>query len=131
MYEKFRGNLKWYKDLEAQKFSWKPSNKIDLSNKDILQKMDIYNFEIKTYNSINKMTINDLPKKVPIIILWSPYFDSPTEISKEKTDIINKMNEELHHPQYSNIANFYINAPHQMERVIPITLSNFIINTLI
>ena len=32
MYEKFRGNLKWYKDLEAQKFSWKPSNKIDLSN---------------------------------------------------------------------------------------------------
>ena len=79
----------------------------------------------------NKMTINDLPKKVPIIILWSPYFDSPTEISKEKTDIINKMNEELHQPQYSNIANFYINAPHQMERVIPITLSNFIINTLI
>lgn len=131
MYEKFRGNLKWYKDLEAKKFSWKPSNKIDLSNKDILQKMDTYNFEIKTYNFINKMTINDFPKKIPIIILWSPYFDSPTEISKEKIDIINKMNEELHHPKYSNIANFYINAPHQMERVIPITLSNFIINTLI
>ena len=56
--------------------------------------MDTYNFEIKTYNFINKMTINDFPKKIPIIILWSPYFDSPTEISKEKTDIINKMNEE-------------------------------------
>ena len=93
--------------------------------------MDTYNFEIKTYNFINKFTINDFPKKVQIIILWSPYFDSPTEISKEKIDIINKMNEELHHPKYSNIANFYINAPHQMERVIPITLSNFIINTLI
>ena len=93
--------------------------------------MDTYNFEIKTYNFINKMTINDFPKKIPIIILWSSYFDSPTEISKEKINIINKMNEELHHPQYSNIANFYINAPHQMERVIPITLSNFIINTLI
>ena len=130
MYEKFRGNLKWYKDLEEKKFSWKPTNKIDLSNKDILQKMDTYN-EIKTYNFINKMTINDFPKKVPIIILWSPYYGSPTKISKEKTDIINKMNKELHQPQYSNIANFYINAPHQMERVIPITLSNFIINSLI
>ena len=130
MYEKFRGNLKWYKDLEEKKFSWKPTNKIDLSNKDILQKMDTYN-EIKTYNFINKMTINDFPKKVPIIILWSPYYDYPTKISKEKTDIINKMNKELHQPQYSNIANFYINAPHQMERVIPITLSNFIINSLI
>ena len=129
MYEKFRGNLKWYKDLEAKKFSWKPINKIDLSDKDILQKMDTYNFEIKTYNFINKMTINDFPKKIPIIILWSPYFDSPTKISKEKTDIINKMNEELH--QYNNITTFYMNAPHQMERVIPITLSNFIINTLI
>ena len=42
--------------------------------------------------------------------------------------IINKMNKELH--QYSNIKYFYINAPHQIERVIPITLSNLIINTL-
>ena len=35
-------------------------------------------------------------------------------------DIINKMIKELH--QYSNISCFYMNAPHQMERVIPITL---------
>ena len=36
MYEKFRGNLKWYKDLEAKKFSWKPSNKIIYYKKWIL-----------------------------------------------------------------------------------------------
>lgn len=93
--------------------------------------MDTYNFEIKTYNFINKMTINDFPKKVPIIILWSPYYDDPTKISKEKTNIIDKMNEKLHQLQYSNIAKIYINAPHQIERVIPVTLSNFIINSLI
>ena len=55
----------------------------------MLINIDTYNFEIKTYNFINKMTINDFPKKVSIIILWSPYYDSPTKISKEKTEIIN------------------------------------------
>ena len=38
------------------------------------------------------------------------------------------MNKEL--DKYKNITYLFMNAPHQMERVIPITLSNFI-NTLI
>jgi hypothetical protein len=39
------------------------------------------------------------------------------------------MNKKL--DKYKNIKYLFINAPHQMERVIPITLSNFIINTII
>jgi hypothetical protein len=129
MYEKFRGNLKWCKNLEKKKFSWKPNKNINLLDKDELKKIDVYNFEIKTYNFINKFTINDFPKNIPIVILWSPYFDSSTKISTEKVNIINKMNKKL--DKYKNITYLFMNAPHQMERVIPITLSNFIINTII
>jgi hypothetical protein len=137
MFEKFRGNIKWYENLRKKQFSWNKNNTKMISNildkdildKDILEKIDIYNFEIKTYNIILKLKINDLPKNIPIIILWSQYFDSPTKISKEKVYIIKQMNKEI--DKYNNIQYFFINAPHQMERVIPISLSNFITNTLI
>ena len=127
MFEKFRGNLKWYKNIINKNFSWNPKNKINLTDKKILEQIDIYNYEIKTYNIIHKIT--NLPKNIPIIILWSPYFDSPSKTSKEKINIINQLNKEL--DKYKNITYLFMNAPHQMERVIPITLSNFIINTLI
>lgn len=124
-FEKFRKNFKWLNDVRKKKFSWNKNNNIDISNIDELKNIDIYNFEIKTYNIIDRLTIDDFPKKIPIIILWSPFYDSPTKISKEKMTIINKMNKEL--DKHNNIIYMYLNAPHQMERVIPITLSKFII----
>ncbi len=129
MFEKMRGNDKWYKNLIKQQFNWTPTNKIDISNKDTLTNIDVYNFEIKTYNIINKLTINDFPNKVPILILWSAYFYSPTKISKTKVNIINQMNKEL--IKYENITTLFLNAPHQIERVLPILLSSLIINTLV
>ena len=129
MFEKFRKNYKWLNDVRKQKFSWNKNNKIDITNEDELKNIDVYNFEIKTHNIIDKITMSDFPKKIPIVILWSPYFDSPTKISKEKTEIINKMNKEL--DNHNNIIYMYVKAPHQMEKVLPITLSNFIINTIL
>jgi hypothetical protein len=129
MFEKFRGNLEWYKNVINKKFSWNQKNKKDFLDKKTLEQIDIYNFEIKTHNIINKLKIDDFPKNIEIIILWSPYYDSPTKISKEKLNIINQMNKKL--DNYKNITYLFMNAPHQMERVIPITLSNFIINTII
>ena len=128
MYEKFRGNLKWLMDVKEKKFSWNKNNKIDLSNKDMLKNIDTYNFEIKTYKIINSLEINDLSKTILMIFLWSAYFDLPTKKSKEKVNIINQMNNEL--DKYSNIKYLFLNAPHQMERTIPIYLSNLIINEL-
>ena len=124
-FEKFRKNFKWLNDVREKKFSWNKNNNIDISNIDELKNIDVYNFEIKTYNIIDRLTIDDFPKNIPIIILWSPFYDSPTKISKEKMTIINKMNKEL--DKHNNIIYMYLNAPHQMERVIPITLSKFII----
>ena len=47
-----------------------------------------------------------------------------TKKSKEKIEIINGMNKEL--DNFTNVVYSYVNAPHQMERVLPITLSNII-----
>ncbi len=129
MFEKFRGNLEWYKNVIEKKFSWNSNNKINLKDKKMLEQIDIYNFEIKTHNIINKLKIDDFPKNIPIIILWSPYYDTATKISKDKVNIIKKMNKKLN--EHGNITCLFMNAPHQIERVIPITLSNFIINTTI
>jgi hypothetical protein len=133
LYEEFRGNTKWDQDVKNKLFSWK-MNSNDINNfstldKETLGKIDIYNFEIKTHNIVQKLKINDFSKKIPIVILWSPYYDSPTNVSKKKKNIIEQMNKQL--DKFSNINYFFVNAPHQIERVIPITLSNFIINTLV
>jgi len=65
-----------------------------------------------------------LLKKIDIKLLYTA-----TKISKNKVNIIKKMNEKLN--EHENITCLFINAPYQIERVIPITLSNFIINTII
>jgi len=129
MFEKFRGNIEWYKNVIEKKFSWNSNNKINLKDKKMLEQIDVYNFEIKTHNIINKLKIDDFPKNIPIIILWSPYYDTATKISKDKVNIIKNMNKKLN--EHENITCLFMNAPHQIERVIPITLSKFIINTTI
>ena len=122
MFEIFRKNDKWLNNIRNKQFSW--NKKYSQDNK-TLQNIDTYNFEIKTYNIIDKLTMDDLPKTVPLIFLWSPYLDSPTKKSKEKMEIINGMNKEL--DNFTNVVYSYVEAPHQMERVLPITLSNIII----
>lgn len=90
-WEELRGNSKWYMDMQAGKFSWEPTPEIDLStNEETLKKIDVYNFEIKTVNFINKLTIADFPKQIPMVFFWSPYFDSPTATSREKVRILKK-----------------------------------------
>lgn len=131
-FEKFRGNIDWLNNLiNKKKFSVKNTKLKDINeiDKELLEKIDNYNFEVKTLNIIAKLKVSDFPKNIPIIILWSPYFDSATKISKEKVAIIDEMNKKL--DNYNNIIYMYLNAPHQMERVIPITLSKFIINSII
>jgi len=131
-FEKFRGNIDWLNNLiNKKKFSVNNTKLKDINeiDRELLEKIDIYNFEVKTLNIIAKLKVSDFPKNIPIIILWSPYFDSATKISKEKVAIIDEMNKKL--DNYNNITYMYLNAPHQMERVIPITLSKFIITSII
>ena len=130
-FEKFRGGkddpnqgLGFMKRLSEKKFSW--DGKYKSMKKNTLIKIDLYNFEIKTYNIILKLNINDFPKEIPIVIFWSPYFDSPTKKSTEKIKIIKTMNTKLS----NNIKTLFVDAPHQMERVIPITLSKYIIKNI-
>jgi hypothetical protein len=136
MFEKFRNNDKWMNDVRNKQFTWDPlkgnllkGNVLkETQEQETLEKIDIYNFEIKTYNIINKLTMADLPTKIPVIIIWSPYFESPNKKSKEKTKILDTMSKEL--DNFTNIKYLYMDAPHQIERVLPITLSNFIISNL-
>jgi hypothetical protein len=140
-YEEFRGGkndpnqgLGFYKRLMDKKFSWdyKQYDSLDINNisRKELEKIDLYNFEIKTYKVIMKLKISDFSKNIPMFILWSPYYISPTTKCKEKINIIEKFCKKLN--RYKNIETMFMNAPHQMEVVIPITLSNYIIkNTFV
>ena len=127
-FEEFRGGkndpnqgLGFYKRLTDKKFSWN-HKKYDKINKDELEKIDLYNFEIKSYNIIMKIKIKDFSNKIPMVIFWSPYFDSHIKC-KEKINIIKRFNKKLN----KNIKTMFMDGPHQMERVLPITLSNYII----
>lgn len=121
-FEKYRGNYNWYKKLFNNDLSW---NGKEMSE-NFLEQIDIYNFEIKTLNIILRLKITDFSKKIPIFILWSPYFDDPEKKDKTKIKIQNKFNEKLQ-SQYDNIHILYVDAPHQMERTRPLSLSKFII----
>lgn len=129
MYEKFRGGvndpnqgLGFYKRLSKKKFSWNKK----FINKNEFEKIDLYNFEIKTYNIIMKLKIIDFPKTIPMVIFWSPYYDNPLKKSKVKINIIKQMNIKLN----NNIQTYFLNAPHQIERVLPITLLSLIVKNL-
>lgn len=124
-FEKFRKNNKLLNNVREKKFSWKKTNKMELLNEEELMKVDAYNFEIKTCNIIGKLRYDNLP----ITIIWSPYFDSATKKCLIKIKIINQINKEL--KKFNNINYFIVNAPHQVERVLPITLFNIISNTII
>ena len=69
----------------------------------------------------------DFPKQIPMVFFWSPYFDSPTTTSREKVRILKKMSIELMRI-YPNATCFFVDAPHQMERVLPLSLSALIIS---
>ena len=124
-FEKYRGNDKWYENLNKNILSWN-GDFGDMGN-DVLQKIDVYNFEIKTINVLMKLNLKSLQLNVPMTIFWSPYLDSQ-KINKKKVKIINKMNKKL--KKNICINTIFMDAPHQMERVIPITLSQFIIDTV-
>jgi hypothetical protein len=138
-FEEFRGGkndmnqgLGFYKRLSKKQFSWNYIKYDNLNNitREELEKIDLYNFEIKTYNVIMKLKISDFSKSINMFILWSPYYISPTKKCKEKINILKKFSKKLN--KYKNIKTEFIDAPHQMEVVIPKTLSNYIItNTLI
>jgi hypothetical protein len=91
-YEKYRGNTNWYNDILRNK----------LSNKTTQEKIDVYNFEIKTLNIILKLKLTDIPKDIPIHMLWSPYYDNPTQKDKTKIKIIKAMISKLRN--YKNIT---------------------------
>jgi hypothetical protein len=122
-FEKYRGNIKWYDNLFKNKLSWNRQKEIQ---KEDLIYIDVYNFEIKTINIILKLKIKDLSKTIKMYILWSPYFDKPTVKDKMKIKIQKEQNSKLP----DNIVTMWYDAPHQMERIIPITLSNFILGSI-
>ena len=135
-YEEFRGGrndpnqgLGFYKRLSKKQFSWDYNKykNLDINNISMkeLETIDLYNFEIKTYNVIMKLKISDFSKSINMFILWSPYYISPIKKCKEKINILEKFSKKLN--KYKNIKTMFINAPHQMEVVIPKTLSNYII----
>jgi hypothetical protein len=134
-YEEFRGGrndpnqgLGFYKRLSKKQFSWDKNLYTEFNelSREDLEKIDLYNFEIKTYKIIMKLKISDLSKTIPMFILWSPYYTNPVKKCGEKINIIEKFNKKL--KKYKNIEKIYLDAPHQMERVLPITISKYIIN---
>jgi pimeloyl-ACP methyl ester carboxylesterase len=126
-FETFRGNRQWYKDLEARKLSWEPTRAMDVSE-EMLERIDVYNFEVKTVSVINQFTIDDFPQKTPMAFLWSPYFDSPTAVSREKVSILKELSAALKR-RYAGAMCLFVDAPHQVERVLPLSLAAFITST--
>lgn len=134
-FDTYRGNLPWMKDVLRRKYSWNGSlddlvrgfgaSGEDLSRKQ-LEKIDAYNFEIKTHNVIFKLKMSDVPKQVTCYFLLSPYLDNPTKKDKTKIKILKAMHKHL---KYDNAKMFWVNAPHQIERTLPISLARFIVST--
>ena len=132
-YEKYRGNHKWFKNTINDKF-WKFSGEVNLQNKELLEKIDYYNFHIKTYTFLrNYDTLLKINKEIPIIICWAEnHWKGKKDIAKPK-EIIKIKNDycKLLQKKYKlNVNCYWFNAPHQIERVLPITLSKFIINNI-
>lgn len=121
-FEAYRGNTQWYKNLERGIMSWRPFKQP--SSLDDLMAIDNYNFELKTLNIIINLKLSDFPKDMPIYLFWSPYFDDPTTKNQVKIKIQKKQSMLMR----KNIIISWLDAPHQMERVIPVFLSNFILN---
>jgi len=126
-FEALRGNGQWYDDLERRKFSWEPTREIDFHDEETLKKIDVYNFEVKTVNVINKLDVGDFPRAVPMVFFWSPYLDSAA-VSREKVRILRRLSAAIR-GSCTGAMCLFVDAPHQVERVLPVSLSAFITRT--
>lgn len=125
-FEIFRNNKKWLNNIKNKNFNFCFSKNINLT-KNNLTLIDYYNYNIKYYNILSKLKINDFNfKNINFYIIWSPYHIN--KINKEKIKIQQNQNKEL--LKYSNINILYLNGPHQLERTFPLTLSKLIINSI-
>ncbi len=133
-YEKFRGNDKWFKKLLKDKF-WKfpKDNKINVNDRELMEKIDEYNYNVKTYKFMRNDNLLKINKEIPIIICWAEnHWESNRLIAKSKK-IIEMKNEycKILKERYGlNVECYWFDAPHQIERVLPITLSNFIMKKI-
>ena len=129
-YEKFRKNHIWFDNLLKDKF-WKfNKNSINKKDKYLLEKIDLFNYNIKTYQFLKNDDLLKIDKNIPIIICWSKYHPvgnkliaKPKYVIKIKKDYCNILMKKYN----LNIKCVWFDAPHHIERVFPITLSKFII----
>ena len=126
--EFLRGNQKWWLSIKNDTFPKIKKTKIDLQDKKLLKKIDIYNFDIKFYQFLkNYKNLMDFDKKIPIYLCWAKYdYKSSlleiTLLKKQFCEYIKKNN--------YKIKCKWFNAPHQIERVLPITLHDYIISNI-
>jgi hypothetical protein len=132
-YEYWRGNKKWW--LSIKNNSFPKINKIKpilIKNRKLLEKIDVYNFNVKSYQFLkNYKKLINFNKQIPLYLCyakyhynkegWINYKSSPEEIILLKKNFCKflKINN-------YNIKCRWFNAPHQIERVLPITLSKYI-----
>jgi pimeloyl-ACP methyl ester carboxylesterase len=125
-FETFRGNDQWYRDLAAGRFSFdhrRVPATCDGADRETLERLDTYIFERKTVDVILKLGVRDIPRSVPMLQLWSPYQDDPRVPDERKVDI--QRRQSRLYP--ANIRSRWLDAPHQMERVIPLTLATLVV----
>ena len=132
-YENFRGNKKWHYDMANGKF-WKPkiNGPINTSKKH-LQKIDKYNFNIKCHHFLKSDDLLKIPKSIPIHICWSAYFDFNQNTMARPKKIINiKKNytKTLKNKYGLNVTSKWFEGPHCLERVMPITLTRYIVKNI-
>lgn len=135
-YEFWRGNKKWWLSIKNDTFPKINTTQIDIKDKKILEQIDVYNFNIKFRQFFkNYNDLINFDKNIPIYLCWAKYHygkdgwinykSSPSEILQLKKQFCKYMKKNKY-----NIKCKWFNAPHQIERVLPITLHNYIINNI-
>lgn len=133
-YEIMRGNKKWFIETTKGVFPPLPS-KIDLNNREDLEKVDEYNFNVKTYTFFrNREALLKINKSIPLIFYWAENHWETVDgkinlLGKPKSMILFKKKycKSLKNEYRLNVTECrFFDAPHQIERVLPVTLANFI-----
>ncbi len=124
-FEYYRGNKEIIHKIINKDFCWKPTKKLNLTKEELIN-IDDYNSQISYYNHIFKLKNTDFNNNVRFIICYSP-FKFSHKPDKEYIKIVNKQRLKLQ--KYTNVSTIFINGPHQLERTLPLTMTNLIINS--
>lgn len=117
-FERLRGNLWWYEKLARGEYSWDARRRpAEADWRDV----DAYNFEMKTQNIITRLRVADVPPGA--VVLWSPYFASQRRRDRRMMAVQDALSAEY---MARGVRVERRDAPHQMERVIPLSLAQLI-----